>query len=452
MLAGYSLSIGIFLVPSGRLGDIYGRSTLFVVGLSIFTLASLLVGLSTNALMLNIMRLIQGLGSGLLSPQTTGLILEYFSGNARAKAFSLIGLVISISVAIGPILSGALISSFGAELGWRLSFAINMPIGLVAIILAFRWLPFGKERRTVGKHKSENQLAYEAQETESGTHPYLRKKKEKIDIDPVGMLLLAFSVLGIMLPFVTEAPVWKWAVVGAGFGLAALWVSWEKNYAKRGRFPMVNLKLFKIRTYAYSASIVTIQFLGTTSIFAILAIFLHGALEIDALHVGLITFFDAAASGIASVLAGRYSYQHGRGMQVFALVLIILGILGTAGAIWITLYGVSYWWITVPMIIMGAGQGTMGPANQTQAMLDVPKAHGGTAGGILQTGQRMATAIGNALVTAVFFSVQSTYGTSPDGWYFGIYAAFGVIAIITVIALVISIVFWREKTAHSQNG
>lgn len=101
VLSGYALAIGIVLVPAGRLGDILGRSSLFVVGLTIFTFASLACGISTNVLMLNLFRIVQGIGAGILSPQTTGLILQYFEGHARAKAFALFGLVVSLSVAIG---------------------------------------------------------------------------------------------------------------------------------------------------------------------------------------------------------------------------------------------------------------------------------------------------------------------------------------------------------------
>lgn len=452
VLAGYSLAIGIVLVPAGRLGDIYGRSTMFVIGLSIFSITSLLVGLANDPLMLNIMRLFQGFGSGMLSPQTTGLIQQYFDGRARAKAFSLFGLVVSISVAIGPILSGELIALFGSELGWRLSFAVNMPIGLIGVILALRWLPFGKERRTVGKNKDAIQLEYEAQQIAEKKQPYPRRQHEKIDIDPFGMILLAVAVLGVMLPFVTEAPAWKWAIVGLGFLLLTLWVVWEKSYAARGKFPMVDLQLFKIRTFAYSMSIVTIQFLGTTSTFAILAIFLHDSLGIDALHVGLVTLFDAIASGIAAVVAGRYAYEHGRGMQVFSLAMITTGLLGSIVTVWLIYLGFSYWWLIIPLMVMGTGQGTMGASNQTQSMLDVPASHGGTAGGVIQTGQRMATAIGNALVTAVFFAVQANPKFGEISGYFSISISFALISIITIIAMVVAIFFWREKYARANTA
>lgn len=445
VLAGYSLTIGIILVPAGRIGDIFGRSTIFVIGFAIFTVASLLVGLSTNSLMLNLMRILQGIGSGLLSPQTTGLIQQYFEGRARAKAFSLFGLVVSISVAIGPILSGLLISAFGSEMGWRLSFAINMPIGIIGILISLYWLPFGKERRTIGKNKDAIQLEYEAQELQAGHKPYPRRKYEKIDIDPFGMVLLSLAVLGVMLPFVTQAPAWKWIIVGIGFLLMILWISWEKSYAKRGKFPMVDLQLFKIRTYSYSMCIAAIQFLGTTSIFAILAIFLHGSLELDALTVGLVTFSNALASGIAAVVAGRYALEHGRGLQAISLALISLSLLIAILTIWMIYQGYSYWWLTISLMIMGIGQGAMGAANQTLAMVDVPASHGGTAGGVLQTGQRIATAIGNSLVTAVFFGVQGSAKFGGASWHFAISVAFALIAIITIIAMIIAIVFWREK-------
>lgn len=440
VLSGYALAVGIVLVPAGRIGDIFGRSSVFVIGFSIFTVASLLVGLANDPTTLNLLRLVQGFGAGVLSPQTTGLIQQYFTGQARARAFALFGLVVSMSVAVGPLMSGLLIGALGRETGWRWSFIINFPIGIIGIILALMWLPFGKERRHVGPKKGEARREYIDSQKSKGV-PY--KKRKRIDLDPIGMGMLILAVLGVMLPFMSTGQVWVWALLPTAVILIGAWVLWERRYKKRGREPMVDLDLFKIKTFSYSAAISAVQFLGMTSIFVVLALFLQRGLGATALQVGLVSLPNALISGYAAIWSGKRAVEHGRGVQVMALILMLVGVLGSIAVIWSIEFGISFWWLMIPLTVLGFGQGAMGSANQTQSMLDVPPTAGGTAGGVMQTGQRISTAVGNAIITAVFFLGQRLY-TGDDGWYIGIILAYVAITFFIIIALVIAISFWRD--------
>lgn len=442
MLSGYALAIGIVLVPAGRLGDVIGRSSMFVIGLAVFTLASLLVGLAQGPISLNILRIFQGFGAGLYSPQITGLILQYFTGHARAKAFALFGLVVSMSVAVGPVLSGALIGWLGDNLGWRGGFIVNVPLGILGVILAIRWLPFGKERRTIGPDSDKVQREYEELKRAEGKKPG-RRKRSKIDLDPMGALLLVIAVLSIMLPFMSTGIIWLWALLPVGAVMIASWIIWEKRYKARGHFPMVDLELFKIRTFSYSTLAATTLFLGATSVMVVLAIFLQDGMNISALEVGLIMLPNALVSGYASIWSGKRAVEHGRGVQVMCVAMVLMSILGMTAVVWGMEHGLHHWWIVPPTLLLGFGFGAFGSANQTTAMMDVPPAHGGTAGGIIQTGQRIATAVGTAIVTAVFFFGQNLGGNVKD-WYFGISLAFILASIMTVITLVVSLAFWRE--------
>ncbi|MDY5131152.1 MFS transporter, partial [Actinotignum timonense] len=161
VLSGYSLAFGLLLVPAGRMGDIFGRSSLWMIGMAVFTLGSLLCGLASDALILNIARALQGIGSGIFSPQVTGMIMQYFDGHARAKAFAYMGLAISASVAVGPLLSGSLVQLFG-PVGWRWSFILNVPLGLLGLGLGIFLLPFLKERRAIGDDAARIDAAYRA--------------------------------------------------------------------------------------------------------------------------------------------------------------------------------------------------------------------------------------------------------------------------------------------------
>jgi MFS family permease len=146
VLSGYALAFGLVLVPAGRLGDAHGRRMMFMIGLAMFTLTSALAGVATGPLWLIIARFAQGLASGTLNPQVAGLIQQLYRGAQRGRAFGLLGAVIGISTAIGPLLGGALILAGGATDGWRWVFYVNVPIGLLALPAAWKLLPPARER------------------------------------------------------------------------------------------------------------------------------------------------------------------------------------------------------------------------------------------------------------------------------------------------------------------
>lgn len=443
VLSGYALAVGIILVPAGRLGDIFGRSSLWVIGLVIFTLASLGCGLSDSIIHLNMMRVLQGIGAGFYSPQVTGLIQQYFQGPARARAFGFMGLVVSMSVALGPLISGSLVAVFSPDPGWRYSFFLNVPIGIIGTFAAIRFLPFSKERRALGPHAQLTREEYDDAMRTQGRSP--RSAHQRVDLDPIGMALLALAVLCIMLPFMLHGVAWRWYVLACGFLLIPVWVMWEKSYAQHGHFPMVDLSLFKIRSFSYCTGISALQFLGSTTIFVAMALFLQDGMGVSALAVGLIGLPNALLSGYAAVWSGKRAIEKGKQIQVMALSLIVVSVLlligfsaGVARANWpIAL-------MAIPLLPLGFGAGCMGAANQTQSMMHVPPAHGGTAGGVQQTSQRITTAIGNALITGVLFAMYGG-GATIDGWYTGYSCSLAVIALFVSAALTLAIIFWRRS-------
>lgn len=425
ILSGFALAVGITLVPAGRLGDLFGRSSLWVIGLAVFTIGCLGCGLAGSITQLNLMRVLQGIGGGLFSPQVTGLILQYFQGKARARAFGYMGLVISASVAAGPVISGALVALLGSDPGWRYSFFLNVPIGALGLVAAWKFLPFTKERQSVQHHVP-------------------ARPRERIDLDPVGMALLAFAVLGIMLPFMLHGVAWRWILLLAGFALLGGWIAWELWYAKRGNAPMVNMELFRLRSFSYCTAITAIQFLGSSTIFVVIALFLQNGLGVSALMVGLIGLPNAIMSGFAAVWSGRHSMERGKAIQAGALAMMLASVLLIIAGFWCVIrLEWSIYWLILPIIPMGLGAGSLGAANQTQSMMDVPTAHGGTAGGLQQMTQRITTAVGNALITGVLFSTYGG-GTTPEGWLRGASIGLGTIAVFLSCALALAVIFWKR--------
>lgn len=236
IVSGYALVFGILLVTAGRAGDIFGRGRLFVAGLTLFGLGSLGSGLAPDIVWVNLARLVMGVGSGLLNPQVSGMIQQYFSGNIRGRAFGIFGGAIGVSVAVGPIMSGALVTLLGTSWGWRASFLVNVPI-----VLGAAW----------AAHKVFPASAWRGAEPREGT------SAGRVDLDLVGMILLAITTLFVMVPFVTTTNSWlRWIPLPVAAVTLLLWMRWEASYKRRGRQPMVDLGLFAHRSFANGCLII----------------------------------------------------------------------------------------------------------------------------------------------------------------------------------------------------
>ena len=417
VLSGYTLAFGVFLVAAGRAGDLFGRGRLFVLGVSVFALGSLIAGLSPDPLILNIARVVMGVGSGLLSPQGVGMLQQYFHGKVRGRAFGMFGTIVGVSVGIGPVLGGGLIAVLGEEWGWRSAFLINVPIALAAIILGRFWLP---------------KSAWVGSGTEA--EPHTRKRA---DFDPVGLVLLAVGTLLIMLPFLERsAGAWIYALVPVGALIVVFWVRCENRYARRGGSPMVDMQLFRTRSFAYGASLTSMYFVGMPGIWVIVALYLQNGLGFPALHAGLVGLPSALLSAIAAQAAGRVVLTFGRKMVVLGVGIGLTGVVASALLVLAhESWGINIWWLLLTLGITGLGQGMAISPNQTLTLADVPVDYAGSSGGVMQTGQRVGTAIGIAIVTAVFFVVQPLAGYGA-----AIVAGFGFIALVIVFAGVIGII------------
>jgi len=141
VVSGYALAFGMTLVAGGRLGDAHGRRRMMTIGLIGFIVSSAAVGLAPNAAAIVLARLVQGASAGLLTPQNSGLIQQLFRGAERGRAFGMFGFTVAVASATGPLIGGLLIGLLGEENGWRSLFLINVPIGLVALVLIRRLVP-----------------------------------------------------------------------------------------------------------------------------------------------------------------------------------------------------------------------------------------------------------------------------------------------------------------------
>ncbi|SDS73308.1 Major Facilitator Superfamily protein [Brevibacterium siliguriense] len=421
VLTGYALSFGVVLVAAGRAGDVFGRGQLFVIGVGLFGLSSLVAGIAPDPLTLNISRVTMGLGSGFLNPQVVGLLQQYFQGPPRGRAFGLMGTTVGLSVAIGPVLGGALIALFGSDLGWRATFLVNVPFAIASLILARVWLPSGAWRPAVDQ---------DAKSTDGGK-----------DLDPVGVILLGVGVLLILLPFVESSLGWFiWLSLPLGCGAIWLWAWWERRYARLGRPPMVDLDLFRIRSFSNGSIIIALYFLGVTSVWVLVAMYMQQGLGHTALAAGMIGLPAALCSAVSADVSGRFVFQIGRRLVVWGIALCLMGLLATIGVVALLSQGIgSEWWMLLTLAFIGTAQGMVISPNQTLTLQEVPLRYAGSSGGVLQTGQRIGTSMGLAIMTALAFSI-----TAVSNWHWGMIGAFVAIAVVVILAGIVGIVEVRR--------
>ncbi|MEU0127750.1 MULTISPECIES: MFS transporter [unclassified Streptomyces] len=409
VLSGYALAFGLVLIPGGRLGDARGRRAVFMAGLTLFTLSSAACGAAQSSLWLVVARLIQGAAGGLLSPQISALIQQMFSGRERGRAFGMFGTVVGISTAVGPLLGGLLIQVAGAQDGWRWVFYVNLPIGVVCLLLARRLLP----------------------DTPSATRVRPR------DLDPLGVLLLGGGVLALLLPFV-QAQQWrgdgKWLLVPVALALLAVFVGWESRCARRGIQPVLDLSLFRQRSFWLGCLMILLYFAGFTSIFFISTLYLQSGLHYSALEAGLaITPFALGAGGSAMV-GGRLVGRFGRPLIVVGLTMVAVGLGLTAlAAHLVPGRGVGLA-MAAPLLLAGLGSGLVIAPNQTLTLSEVPVNNAGSAGGTLQTSQRVGSAIGIAAVGSVFFARLGP-GDWPAAYDHGLLVSVAFVVAALIVAL-----------------
>jgi EmrB/QacA subfamily drug resistance transporter len=379
VVSGYALAFGLLLIPAGRMGDARGRRAVFITGLVLFTLASAACGAAQSDGWLVTARVLQGLAGGLISPQISALIQQMFRGAERGRAFGMFGTVIGLSTAVGPVLGGLIIHAAGPQEGWRWVFYVNLPLGAVCLVLARRLIP----------------------DTPTAGRLTLRR------LDPVGVLLLGLGIFTLLLPFV-QAQRWpgprKWLLLAVAAALLAVFVGWERGWSARGGDPVLRLSLFRIRSYSAGSLLILLYFAGFTSIFFVSTLFLQNGLKYSALMAGLTITPFAVGSGSAAAIGGRLVARFGRPLVVIGLTVVALGLAGTAVAVHVVPGRGAGWAMAVPLLIAGLGSGLVIAPNQTLTLSEVPVASAGSAGGSLQTGQRVGSSIGIAAIGSVFFS------------------------------------------------
>lgn len=380
IISGYALTFGLALIPAGRLGDRLGHKWVYIVGVGLFTLASAYCGFAQNDFDIVVGRILQGLAGGIFVPAVGSFIQLLFKGRERGKAFAIMGSVIGVSSALGQITGGVLIQIFGAEEGWRWVFFVNLPIGIATVLFAIRLLPSGDAH---------------ADRTNR--------------MDWLGVAILSASISAILIPLIQGQqdgwPLYTWISLAAGLLGLVVFGAWQVAFTKRGGSALVPPKLFKHADFTFGTILALVYFAGFTSIFFTLSLLWQGGLQHSALESGLLTLPFAVGTAIFSSQSSKWAAKLGRTVLIIGAIAVAVGL----GVTWVILQNVSILdlnsWILLPgLFLAGAGNGCFLAPNVQFIVATVENSEAGSASGVVQTMQRLGTAIGVAVVGSILFN------------------------------------------------
>jgi len=407
----YTLVIACLLVLSGSLADRFGRKRVFQIGLSLFSLSSLLCGLAPSIGWLIGFRALQAVGGSMLNPVAMSIIVNVFRDRQqRARAVAVWGSAIGISVAAGPILGGVLVTA----IGWRSVFWVNVPICVAAVVLAQRFVPESKADRARAN-------------------------------DPPGQALIIILFASIIAATI-EGPRQGWGslpIVGL-YVLAALAVTGVLAVESRRPEPLIDLRFFRSAPFsganaialAISASLGGFLFLNT--------LYLQDVRHYSALKAGLMIIPLAVGQGVFAIASGRLVGSRGT-----RLPLVLGGALLATGALLLVALAVdtpiSY--LLAAYAVFGAGAGLATPPITNTAVSGLPPDQVGVAGGLASTGRQFGIAVGIAITGSIVASTGPQFITSS-------HIAWAVLAGTGILALLLGLIStsrWAQATA-ARNG
>lgn len=367
-VSGYTVVMASLLMLSGSTADRFGRRRTFVTGLTVFSLSSLLCSVAPSIELLVLARVLQAVGGSMMNPVAMSIVTNAFTDpRERAQAVGVWGAVFGVSMALGPIVGGALVSA----VGWRAIFLINVPIGMAAIFLALRFVPESRAPRP-------------------------RR------FDPVGQLLV-ITLLATLTFGIIEAPGHGWrspVIVGAfvtsGAALLAL-----LRYEPRRDQPLVDLRFFRSIPFASATVIAVAGFAAFGGFLFLNTLYLQEVRDLSPMQAGLATVPMAVMMMLVSPLSGRIVGRRGP-----RLPLVVAGVcIVTACAMLTTIDATTpFSWLIAAYVIVGIGLGFLNAPITNAAVSGMPRAQAGVAAAIATTSRQFGQTLGVAVVGAIVTS------------------------------------------------
>ena len=405
VIGGYTLTLGAGLVLGGRLADRYSRRNIFLIGLASFTITSLLCAIAPNIELLIAFRLIQGFAGAMVLPHVIGFIRDVFPPEELGQAFAIFGPVFGLGGILGPIIGGFIIDGDIASTGWRAVFLVNIPIGIINIALAWKYLP-------------------------------KRPSDHSIKIDLLGSLLIVLSSGLLLLPLIQGQesgwPLWTFLSLGASLVGFVIFTLQQRWVISRNRTPLVDPDIFKAKTYNLGLAGIFIFFAGFTGVYLIITLFLQIGEGYSARGAGIANIAIAIGTAMGGALSGAVlAEKFGiRVLQIGALAQI-------TGAVLLfralpDMQSFNFWHIAPGMLISGFGTGLVVAALFDAILLAIKDELVGSASGVLSALQSIGSSVGVAIFGTLFFN-QVTAGHIDKGFRNALLLQIGLVSTFLLI-------------------
>jgi EmrB/QacA subfamily drug resistance transporter len=418
--AAYTLAMSASLLLGGRLGDMFGRARVLLIGIGGFTGASVLCALSPDPAVLIGARLLQGTVAALMVPQSFGLMREMFGDEGQQKAFAIFGPVMGLAAVAGPLIGGGLVNLNVAGLGWRAIFLVNVPVGLVAIAVGSKHLP---------RNAPAN----------AGARP-----------DVVSVLMAMAGGVALVYPLIEGRehgwPAWSFAMLAGGAAILAAFAARQVRRSHRGHVPLVEPSILGRRPYVAGLAVV-IGFIGAMGGMMIaLNVMFQLGLGFSPLACGVATVMIPLAAIGGSITSsallarlGRTTMHIGTTTMAGGLVAAVLVMNSASG-------GLTAWDLAGPLAITGFGMGMVFVPMFDVILAGVAPHELGSASGLLESVQQLAMSIGVAAVGTALFG---NLGAGHDASSFVGAAEHGLLVALVFLIAAAGAVSWLPKHARA---
>lgn len=408
VIAAYLLGFASFQVTGSRSGDIFGRKKVFLWGMFFFIVTSCICGLAPNVTVLIAARFLQGVSGAFMQSQALAYVQVLFpERKERTKAIGYIGITLGIASIMGQFLGGFFSGLHTFIDGWRFIFLVNLPIGIVAFLLAKKYLENTKVN-----------------------------SEEKFDYSGVTLFTLA---LGLFIYPLTEGreqgyPLWSFAMLLASLILFYVFIINQKNKLQKQQHPLMDIRLFKIRDYNIGLILLTFYFMIHTAYFLVSTVYMQSGLHIPPLKTGMYFVVSGVLFMLSSFLSVRLVNAFGKKpVQVGVVLMVFVFLL----QIVFLKKGASESTLLIVLSLQGLCGGLILPSLINLTLKNIPHHFVGIASGMYNTIQQTASSMGVCFIGGLFFSVVKAKGDFVAAFHYSLYAGIGCLLIVFVLLIVI---------------
>ncbi|HEX3589397.1 MAG TPA: MFS transporter [Pseudonocardiaceae bacterium] len=405
VVAGYGIGYALLLVLGGRLGDTFGRRRMFLWGMAAFTVTSLLCGVAPTAATLVLARVAQGAAAAMMLPQVLSTIQATSTGQHRSRALGYYGAVGGLSSVVGQLLGGALVTADIAGTGWRPIFLVNVPVGIVGLVLA---------RRQVPETRSPNPES----------------------VDSLGTAALGVTLLTLLVPLMEGGalgwPWWIWLTLGVSPFAAAAFLIVERRVERSGRVPLLPPSIMRMPSMRQGLLLAVPFFAGFGGFMFVFAVTLQDALHLGPLAAGVAFTPLAVGFFVVSLASSRLVTRFGSRVISYGALINMAGVV-------VTIVATLWAWPHLSVLDLAPGMALLGVGNaMTMTTLfrvvlsGVPAERAGVGSGALATTQQTSLALGVATIGTLFASLSAGSLGSRDGFVV-------VLGVLLAVALIVAV-------------